>query len=358
MEWRDQLNHCVIIADDLTGACDAALQFRKRGAKTLVHLKWDADLAEPSGVHAFSTDSRTLNACESEQRVRQLAALVTKQYGSPSVIFKKIDSLMRGLPGIEIAATLDAFACDVAVITPAFPELGRRVVDGHLHVEGDTTWNAVDMLATMRNQGLYECEHVSAGEIARSLATGCRYISVDSASKDDLTLIADEAMCCGRKMLWAGSAGLASAVAELMFPTIEEPANRTADSRPVLFVIGSNHPITAVQLEMLESISPEQRTIIHLPMDNITAYEIRAMLPNVKEQFAAVVVSGGDTLSLVGRAMEIECIEIEGQILDGLPFGQICGGVLNGVAVATKSGAFGHPDALIKVMDFFTCPTN
>ncbi len=35
---------CLLVADDLTGACDAAVQFRLRGAPALVHL--DVDVSQ------------------------------------------------------------------------------------------------------------------------------------------------------------------------------------------------------------------------------------------------------------------------------------------------------------------------
>ncbi|MGH9626109.1 MAG: nucleotide-binding domain containing protein, partial [Bryobacteraceae bacterium] len=73
---------------------------------------------------------------------------------------------------------------------------------------------------------------------------------------------------------------------------------------------------------------------------------------------AALLLSGGDTAFLVCSALGTEAIEIEGEIAIGLPWGRLRGGLLDGLAVATKSGGFGASDALIKVADFFTCQAN
>ncbi|MES1261271.1 MAG: four-carbon acid sugar kinase family protein, partial [Acidobacteriota bacterium] len=58
---------CLLIADDLTGACDAAVRFRLRGAKTRVAL---TGATEPCEVLAVSTDSRGLCAAEAGARLR------------------------------------------------------------------------------------------------------------------------------------------------------------------------------------------------------------------------------------------------------------------------------------------------
>ena len=121
-----------IIADDLTGACDAAVHFRSAGLRTEVSLSLcvpDAD------VVAFSTDSRDVRPEEVRRRIGAVAAVM-----HPEIVFKKIDSVLRGRPGLEIAISLDAFRCDCAVITPAYPEMGR-VVRGA--TAAPTSWQAV-----------------------------------------------------------------------------------------------------------------------------------------------------------------------------------------------------------------------
>jgi len=42
----------------------------------------------------------------------------------------------------------------------------------------------------------------------------------------------------------------------------------------------------------------------------------------------------------------------------GLPWGFPEGGTWENFPVATKSGAFGETDALVRVADFFSCPQN
>src|ERR1051325_11297817 len=102
------MTEVVLIADDLTGACDAGAQFAAAGLRTIVPLADEAD--SDAEVVAFSTESRDIDAGESRRRMRQVAAKMRRF--APRIIFKKIDSTLRGNTGIEIVAALEAFECD------------------------------------------------------------------------------------------------------------------------------------------------------------------------------------------------------------------------------------------------------
>jgi uncharacterized protein YgbK (DUF1537 family) len=68
---------------------------------------------------------------------------------------------------------------------------------------------------------------------------------------------------------------------------------------------------------------------------------------------AALMVSGGDTASLVFRAIGARRITLCDEIVPGVPRGILRGGWLDGLPVVTKSGGFGDPDTLIRVADYF-----
>jgi uncharacterized protein YgbK (DUF1537 family) len=273
---------------------------------------------------------------------------------------------------------MDGFGCDAGIITPAFPQMGRTVVNGHLRVHGDDTWNPVDVIALLRSQGVKECNHVTPGGIAQALAGGARYISLECSSNEDLRLIATEAIRCGRKILWAGSGGLASALAKVLFSEKIRSIECPPGNRAVLFCIGSQHPIVAAQLEILKTqratceldvrsaiaaeitaaLAAARHTILRLDIRETGSQQIHELLSGVSEFAEAIVISGGDTLALFCRAMQCGSIEIEDQIVPGMPWGIVRGGLLDGVTVATRSGAFGEPGDLTKVADFFTCLKN
>ena len=349
---------CALIADDLTGACDAAIQFKMRGVRSVVHF--DPDAAGDAGVQAFTTETRDLDASEIESKIRELAARVSG--AEPRLIFKKIDSLLRGNGGLEIRTALDAFGCDAAIVTPAYPQLGRTVWDGHLHVAGDAEWKPVDIVSLLGS------EHAKPESVADMLRNGARYISVDSTSNDDLALVVEEGLRSGRRVLWAGSGGLASALAETLFGAAIKQAPREPQALPVLFCIGSDHPVTAVQLTNLQerhavcvsepegvahSLRRGAHTLLRIPRAPGVYESLRLSLRGIRDLAGAMLLSGGDSASTVCRALEVERIELEHQIVVGVPWGFLKGGLLDGMVVATKSGAFGGEDTLVEVADFF-----
>src|SRR5579864_1933075 len=116
-----QMKHCLLIADDLTGACDAAVQFAIRGWRAMVSLS--ADGGGDADVLAVSTETREAGAGEFRPRLPFFPA---------RIFFKKIDSLLRGHPAEEIRVIAELLECDAAVITPAFPVMARIVQNGVL----------------------------------------------------------------------------------------------------------------------------------------------------------------------------------------------------------------------------------
>jgi D-threonate/D-erythronate kinase len=124
---------CGIVADDLTGALDAALPFAERGYRAGVRLDRKASLT--LDVMAFSTDSRADAADVAADKVRD-AIFDLKTLGARR-LYKKIDSTLRGPFGAEILAALQAAGQAAAWVCPAFPEQGRVVRDGILCVHGE-----------------------------------------------------------------------------------------------------------------------------------------------------------------------------------------------------------------------------
>jgi uncharacterized protein YgbK (DUF1537 family) len=309
---------CLLIADDLTGACDAAVQFARRGRAASVMLAMDAPPAA-APVMAISTGSRHLAE-------EQLPAVMDALPTCPArILFKKIDSVLRGNPGAEIAAAMQALGCDAAVATPAFPALGR-VVDAR---------NAAEVARRLRSD-----VHVAADGVAKALAAGARVVSADAACDADLDCIVSGAMASRRRILWAGSGGLAAALARrlggppLAYARGSGPSH---DRKGVVFCIGSDHPVTVQQVANLRAQRPES---VILPLGPI---------PDA----GALVLSGGETASAVCRAAGARRIDLCDEILPGIPWGFLRCGRFDGVPVVTKSGGFGAPDALIRVAEFF-----
>jgi uncharacterized protein YgbK (DUF1537 family) len=326
-----------------------------RGARSVVRFDLQAAISEQVAVEAFTTDTRDLDEIEIEARIRRVASEVAP--ARPRVIFKKIDSLLRGNPGREILSARDAFGCDVAVITPAYPEMGRAVRDGHLHVDRDAAWRPIEVAALLRGQGLEECAHCQPEGIATALSGGARYISIDATSDADLELLVREALRSGRRVLWAGSGGLASALAKTLFSEETRDVKRMPQELPIIFCVGSDHPVTVAQLKVLREQRGEHM-ILRISWAESAPERLKSSLCGMAGKAGALLLSGGDSASVVCRALEVAQIELQGEVVTGVPWGTLKGGLLDGMIAATKSGAFGHEDTLVQVADFFTCPKN
>ena len=304
----------LLIADDLTGACDAAVHFAVRGAKTVVPLR-GFPFPVDAAVMAVSTDSRDLTEAETALRIQYLSSQ------TPRFVFKKIDSVLRGKPGFEIAVTMAAFGLARSVVTPAFPALGRRVIGGQLQVDGQV--GTIDVAARLMESGLI-------ADVA------------DATSDVELDNIAAAALNLSNPLLWAGSGGLAAALARALCGDVL-PAERP-EPMPVLFGIGTDHPATTAQVADLAKLRP------NAPVHRIE----RGMPPQLPVgPNMALFCSGGDTVSAALAELAAEAIDLRGEILPGVPWGYIRGGRLEGRPVATKSGGFGEPDTLVRVWDWF-----
>jgi uncharacterized protein YgbK (DUF1537 family) len=338
---------CLLIADDLTGACDAAAPFAAAGLRTTVLLSADGD-ADDARVLAVSTESRGLAPSEVAPRMRQAAARLTGR--GASITFKKIDSTLRGNTAVEIAAALEVFGCKAAVVCPAFPAMNRIVRGGCLSVTEAPNFEPLHVAS--RVAGL----HIDVAGLQRAIARGERILSLDAACDTDLDQIAAAILESHERILWTGSAGLAAAMAR----TLRSERMQTMPARasgPVLFCIGSDHPVTVEQVSELiacRGAAPKAYALLRIPYGQVSEDDLRCELQ--EHAPSALVLSGGDTASLVLRAAGAQQIQLFEELLPGIPLGILRGGRFDGVAVATKSGAFGDRSALIRIADYFSCP--
>ncbi len=307
---------CAVIADDLTGACDSAVQFAAAGLRTSVVLTGLAD----ADVIAFSTDSRDVEPAEAVRRIRSLAPCVK----TVEMLLKKIDSTLRGNTAAEIMAALECFGREVALINPAFPAMGRIVENGFLRVTSDPSFQPIHLPTLLGDE---------------------RCLCFDAVHQDDLSAKVAEMLASDRRVLWAGSAGMAKALAATL--TAGAPGDLPVERPgPVLFCIGSDHPVTVEQQRRLVERRGARHRVLRIERGHLPG-EIASIARS------ALFVCGGDTASLVCRSLGVRSIELRRELAAGIPAGIIRGGPLDGTPIVTKSGGFGAPDDLIHIADYF-----
>lgn len=347
----------VIVADDLTGAADAAAPFAARGAEVSIALHWPP----PDGVEVLVlvSDSRWRDPQEAASRV---AGLVTAGRGwGARRLFVKVDSTLRGNVLPEVAAALAAWGEATAVATPAFPGQGRTVRGGVLHVHGVP----------------------QPVELTTCFPEGVRVRDAE----DDPALLALARDVVRDGAVSVGSAGLARALAEVLEPAV--PAGRPVRRRPagpvtgVLVVVGTTHPASRAQSAVLlaagaaclvvrpgaparlerlaDDLTRGRRVVVTTdpadaegdsPRAQEMATELAAVACALVEAApgCGLVVTGGSTALAVAEALAAGSLRLLDEVEAGIALGELRVGDRR-IPTITKSGGFAPPEALLRSVE-------
>ncbi|PSL45808.1 uncharacterized protein YgbK (DUF1537 family) [Salsuginibacillus halophilus] len=263
-----------IIADDLTGANDSGVQCTEYGYKPWVALDMaSVDKLIDNEALVINTDSRNLLASEAYDRVKM--ALNSVIDVSPQLVYKKLDSTLRGNIGAELDAVYEVVNPDFVVVTSAYPKNGRTISKGELFVHGtkltDTSispYPGVDFLSSrpidiIHEQSQYSVSHLSQesirsenlSELMQSLhGQGVAYLSIDAETEGELEQQIKLLSGTPFNLAWAGSAGVAQYLHHII--SIEEKnkggENLTYEEfSSALFVIGSRSEVSVQQRDSL-----------------------------------------------------------------------------------------------------------
>jgi D-threonate/D-erythronate kinase len=371
-----------LVADDLTGATDSAVQFaavgwsahllRSPGAGPGIVDSGPSLLAMVTGVRAAAHD---LAAERTAAAVRALLARGCER------LYIKIDSTMRGSVAGQLHGALAAWAEKAGdagvVLCPAFPDQGRTVVGGQVLVDGvpvACTAAATDPVTPVVDSRL---DRLVPGSTATTLPDldllpepshgnrkETRVVFVDAATDADLAAIASSIDRLGPPWVAAGSAGLAAAMARQWSsgrgrtPAADRPSAR------VLVGVSSLHPVALNSVERLRDTMAARGARERPAVDVITTPATRADAAMIAARFGdsvaaqlatapydALVLVGGDGAAATLDRVGATAITVHSALAPGVPIGTIVGGAAHGVRVVTKSGGFGDADSLVRIID-------
>ena len=288
-----------IIADDLTGAGDSAVQFAEAG--------WQASLAltesvgvNPGGVIAIVTDARAQPF--EAARLATESAVATLRAAGIDRLFVKIDSTMRGSVDAQIRGALTAWAevqgemqAEVqndaeqrpfAIVCPAYPGMGRTLQVGRVLVNGvavELTSIGRDPVTPVHtalvsalipgsmNLAVGEDDAATvAKRIAALVAAGIEIVTVDATTVAELERIAEAAVLLGPAAIPVGSAGLAMAMSKVWaeatvpaeataVPTGDESTGTRRAADRILVVVSSLHDVSREQHAHLVTVDLAER---------------------------------------------------------------------------------------------------
>lgn len=388
-----------IVADDLTGSGDTAVQFVRVGWRAQLSVgRARQALEDPGATHAevlaVTTHSRALPAPQAAQVVSEDVAAL--RAAGIKRLYKKVDSTLRGPFLAEIDAARRAWREDaIAVVCPAFPATGRSLEGGILYVDGrpvTETSAATDPVTPVRESHvptLLSAAHISqkaeetAAALAARIEAAGNTVVVDAATTTDMDKLACAIALLGERALPVGSGGLAAPLARL-WAEADSPG-------AVVVVVTSQHSSARAQAASLlvagarvwtpslqeladpsawrvysEQVvsdahgeAPRGTWLLLAPEGSLPELDSDAVAARLGDlaarlvtecRAAGVVATGGDGASAVLNALGAGGIALVDEVTGGMPLGTLTGGPAAGLPVVTKAGGFGPPNVLMRAV--------
>jgi uncharacterized protein YgbK (DUF1537 family) len=378
-----------IVADDLTGACDVAACFAPQVGSVGVKLSADSDSNGSQTLQVLNTQSRLRDCASARSILRQAGT----RLASKRVVFKKIDTGLRGPIGAELAGLLEGLSCSgkrrTCVVAPAIPSIGRttrqgvqydqgiRIDQGALANDPDSPPPSADIRLVIRQTGGGDC------------------LVEDAESQEELERVVGTYLA-GGWVVFAGSLGLAVALANRL-SSLPHRVETGPPARHPLLICGSRHPRSAAQLERAgqagvriidfepallqfhETIDPEQSgpllvrilpgepsasthssgTILECFVKALCSFlEAGARhgvpLRGFFHGFDGLGIIGGETAYHTLRHLAAQRLEVFERQSEVIARSRIVGGVMDGCRFVCKGGSVGPEDAVLQMLSLLT----
>lgn len=401
----------VLVADDLTGASDAGVQFAKRGLRTIVWLDHRRFEDVEGDVIVVDMDSRAATAEAAYARMRDFLAALGPV--GPRTILKKMDSTLRGNVGAELRALLEAIPDAFAIVCPAYPKNARTAREGILSVGGvrvDATDFARDLFSPVRDARIEAhlqnpsirlgLETIRAGGSALAAAIddarrrGIRVAIADAETDTDLRALT-RLDAQRDDLLWVGSAGVLEMLERRGAPQGAPGRAVPPANGPVTFLIGSLSamtqrqiddyaahatsavhrldPLALLQGELAASVPSFSGEDVLVALDGDRArveaalafgathgWSVAETSRRLREAFLkateplvrpgtqpTIVLSGGDIARAFCEAYRVRGMEILAETTPGIPISRAIGAEM---FLVTKAGGFGRPETYREIL--------
>jgi uncharacterized protein YgbK (DUF1537 family) len=352
-------------------------------------------------VIATNTQSRQIPPKKAAQVVR--SELKKLQAMDIRVLFKKIDTTLRGNIAEEISAIMDeGFLLTIMVV--AIPRIGRTTHGGRQYFEGkpiEETILTKDRLnptpfVTSCIPQLFESYRdietqtidipaIRSGHFSLTLfplTSGKKKIFIfDAETMEDINFIVQTALQSGiQPILFAGSLGLMESLAKLLKEEIGIQKNQSIlfSGEKVLIACGSSHPVSRAQVQTLfanrnvlslplqykdiKQITQSRTQSIHClyipPSISLSAKEIERNFSKLTAEaiqtgnYNYLIIIGGETAFSVCRKLHIYEIELLATYNNiaaiSIPKGEPS---LPPIIIITKGGSVGDQSFLLNLSD-------
>ena len=378
----------VMIADDLSGAADCAVSCAVQGLRTVVQLS-ETPSSEPAQVLAIDAASRSMPADRAAATVERIVA--NYEHAPGRVLFKKLDSVLRGHIGPELAAMRCGRTPTVMVMAPALPAQGRTTIDGCQLLNGQRVAGA-DAQKMLGSAGLTSAQinltlvRGAPPQLAAAMTELARRhdaLVCDAETDGDLQTIAAAIAALPHagwdgSIIWAGSSGLARHIPKALgIGGASGPGEDPRFRGPILLVVGSRAALAHEQAREAGH-APAMTTVLLAPealrescgtalgdaldfgndvMAVIDSNDEGAedprlcaalaswILPHL-DKVGALIVTGGETARAVLAMSDITGLRLLREVEPGVPLAVSVGA--RQIPVITKSGSFGDRATLAR----------
>jgi len=327
------------------------------------------------------------------------------------ILVKKTDSAFRGNYGREIAAVMDELKVKTCCLAPAIPEFGRVTKNGIQYLDGrpisesfysrdpkhPVTESEVAKVAAIGNErriGVLTLDELrrenNKKHVERLLGSGVEIVVTDGEFQEDLNEVVGLFVERPERMIFVGGQAIGHAVARhCLRGSAKEMWTKIPDG-PILIACGTLHPKSREQLyalsrsygldpvvilpdtedghENFNTINEKNKSILlnqieHNGIGLVISPEHAAPDPNrVESSIAAIIrdifaetrlsgllLTGGTTAYTVCQRIGVKQVQLRERIASGTIIGQVP--EFEGMAICSKGGSLGEPDALIRFVD-------
>lgn len=326
-----------VLADDLTSAADGAAPFVASGFRASI----GRGQLPSSLASVIAVDSASRSA--SQRYATASVARLTRELATRALLYKTVDSTLRGHVTAELEACFKASGRKTLVFAPAFPAAGRTTVRGIQYVDGVPVAESV-----YGRDPVHPARHSTLA----ALIPDCipQAILLDASTQDELDAQV-AAVADAESVLWVGSPGMAMALAKRFAPREATPSLPPVVLGDTLIVIGSANPrsqrqadhlplsegVTLLRTPLVRESNPAA-VLQHLALDAAHALH--------NPRFAALIATGGDTMEAILDLLDIREFEILQELEAGFPLGRAILQQGRTLLLAMKAGGFGRDDAL------------
>lgn len=354
-----------VIADDFTGAAELAGISLRYGLSVSVHL--DNTIDADADVVIVSTDSRSMQKAAAIYCTADAVEAIINY--EPSLLYKKIDSVLRGYVIDEIKVQMELSEKSKIFILPANPSLQRTISNGEYFINGKRiteTGFASDPEFPISNANVTVMLRDEAVQVLKH----DDWLPVDGIVIGEAESIADvEAWAATIDESWmlVGAGDFYTALLEKKYKV--QPQQKTELQSPHLYVCGTAFKerqqfvrslnccsympdnITEEWLQQTGNIIKQQgKVLIAIDESNQSALERRRTMAKAvkeiveRENIKEIFIEGGSTAAAVLEELNIKKLT---------PVNELSRGVVRMKAgdlfITVKPGSYQLPEEILKL---------